>query len=984
MVFLTFVLSLFLSPASFAGQSLKIAPEPSWVIPVSLPTSEPEHLEQIQNGVSYHLLDIQIRVPKDSVPTIFKHTAVEVMNPQGLDDLSQIDLYFHPEYEQIVLHSLIVHRDGKDIDKASTARVSLLEREDKRDDLIYNGEKNYNLVLDDVRVGDVIEYAYSITGANPVFQSNFSYSTDLNWGVPLQSFSLRLLWEKPSKLYSQLNNTDLKLSTKKHSSSTEYLIQDEHIAAVNIESNSPSWFNPWSSVQFSQSKNWSEVAKWENGLYADDSNSSSDIKQKVAEIRQNFKEPSEQIQAALRFVQDEVRYLGIELGENSHRPSPASSTFKRRYGDCKDKTVLFIALLKQLGFNAYPALVNTGVTYKLKDMLPSARSFDHVITYLEFDNKKWWLDPTRNYQYGNLSTIHQPDYGYALIVKPDTNNLSLMSHEQSLNGIVAIDNYFLPEDLDKPIKISLDNIFRGWNAEKQRRLNDNKGIEKLQKNYLEYIQYYYPNSQVSEQISIVDNEKNNTIQTVEKYTVDGAWNKNKHNNDFEISFFPYLVREELTLPDDKQRNDPLYLPYPKNIQETINLYFENDGWAFESQSFKENNDFFDFEYSAIYDKHGKHLTLSYSYSTKKDHVEAQRYSDYLKYLENTKAYLSYGIYRADASVATSDGDNESKIDETSFITIFLSIYCVLLLLVILLWRLDKRKHTTGEEGIYFPVSSSKLVFMWLCTFGIYGCYWFYKNFQYVKSKNSSTIKPFVRGFFCYFWFYSLWTDLQAYRTGLDYKTGFIGKNLAFTFAFLFFCFMLLAGNNDLTTIPFLVVSALLVLPLAHFIHDINKTSPEAYEYNSKWRFRHILLGLLTIPLLVSTLFGGIGLMPSDEVIKGEQLWDYQKQNMVRKGIISPDDRIKYFYSDAFLFIGDDGNGITQNQVFSYWKEDGRTHVETARFSDIDTIDVQKSKNLLENSIVTINRKDGSNFYIFISSAAHKDRLFISELRKNLN
>ena len=47
------------------------------------------------------------------------------------------------------------------------------------------------------------------------------------------------------------------------------------------------------------------------------------------------------------------------MGTNSHQPTPASETLALRYGDCKDKTVLLISLLKALGVEAHPALVNT-------------------------------------------------------------------------------------------------------------------------------------------------------------------------------------------------------------------------------------------------------------------------------------------------------------------------------------------------------------------------------------------------------------------------------------------------------------------------------------------------------------------------------------------------------------------------------------------------------------------------------------------------
>ena len=56
----------------------------------------------------------------------------------------------------------------------------------------------------------------------------------------------------------------------------------------------------------------------------------------------------ERLLAAMRFVQSEVRYLALALGNGSYVPSPPELVLKRRYGDCKDKTLLALSLLKGL------------------------------------------------------------------------------------------------------------------------------------------------------------------------------------------------------------------------------------------------------------------------------------------------------------------------------------------------------------------------------------------------------------------------------------------------------------------------------------------------------------------------------------------------------------------------------------------------------------------------------------------------------------
>lgn len=985
-VVFTLLCSSLFSSSSLADESLNIEPAPSWVIPTPLLNSDFQHLDQVKNGVNYQLLDVQLRVPNNSDQVEFRHYVSDVRNRQGLEDSSQINLYFNPEYEKVTLHWLKIYRGGQEIDKASSVRVSLLQREGELEDLIYSGEKNYHLILDDVRVGDVIDYAYSVSGVNPVYKSIFAYEHQLNWAIPVQKLSFRLLWEKLTKLYSQLENTDLKLVTQTYPLGIEYLIQDEHISSVTKEGNTPSWFWPWALVHFSEAKNWSEVSNWGQTLYADVYKSNSAIDSKVAQIRQSFSKPADQIQAALRFVQDEIRYLGLEMGENSHRPTQAFTTFERRYGDCKDKTVLFITLLKALGFDAYPALVNTEMTYQLKDSLASARNFDHVITYMEFDNKKWWLDPTRTYQHGDLESIHQPDYGYALILKPDTDSLIRMNPSLSLNGLEAVDNYFLSTDVDKPISVTLDNTHRGLNAERERAGIDNQGTDQLQKDYLEYLQYYYPRAEVAAPIRITDNKQDNTVQIIESYAVDSMWMPGNEGSVVETTFYPYLIRDALSIPDDHSRVSPLSVSYPNNLSQTINVHFASDDWSLENESFEESNDFFAFEYLGHYDKTNKTLKLTYKYSSKVSYVEPERYDEYITFLKKAQDYKSYGIQKFVGFTSSDSSFNVSVNDETSeiiFVVILVLCYLLILLVIIILWRLDRIKSNLGNEGVYYPVSSRKFIFMLVFTLGMYFYYWFYKNFQYIKRRDKSNIMPFFRGVFCYFWYYNLWRYLQKDNEKMNMPLDLFGKKAALSYALVFFILMALTGINELWIAPVSLLAYLFVFPLSRFINTLNASNPKSLKYNSKLEFRHILLVLAVLPILLFPLIQASGLIPKQEVIKGEKLWSYQKQNMIKKGIINLNDKIEYFYSNAAFLVEEDGNGITQRHVFSYWRVGNKTHVELAGFDQIDSVEGTNSDGVSDINVVTVNRKDGSSFNLFLSYTDEKDKLFIAELKNHL-
>lgn len=84
------------------------------------------------------------------------------------------------------------------------------------------------------------------------------------------------------------------------------------------------------------------------------------------------------LEALTGFVQQQVRYVDVEVGIGGFRPSPPHEVLDRRWGDCKDKALLLVDLLAEAGIAAHPALVYSGGRRLLTDF-PSPFQFNHVI-----------------------------------------------------------------------------------------------------------------------------------------------------------------------------------------------------------------------------------------------------------------------------------------------------------------------------------------------------------------------------------------------------------------------------------------------------------------------------------------------------------------------------------------------------------------------------------------------------------------------------
>lgn len=968
-------LGLSVSCFTFAQTPVQVTKAPAWVNPVVIPEVGDVPIEQVQDGVYYLLIDSQVRAESNAQPVFYYHDAEYIVNSTGVERSSQINIGYDPTYERFSLHSLQIIRDGNVIDKMNSARMKVLQREDEMENLIYNGVLTLNIILDDVRVGDIIEYSYSREGMNPVYQNIFAFSQYLSWSVPVGDFSVRVIWNKPKPLYSQVSNSTLEVRELKTLKGNEYLLRGKNIAPVQRESNTPDWFSPWGVVYFSELNTWEAVANWGEQLYQGVVVSDAEIDKIVIDIQSKFNTKQEQVSAALRFVQDEIRYLGIELAQNSHVPTPAPETLNNRYGDCKDKTVLFLTLLKKLGVEAYPALVNTD--QKLENILPNIRAFDHVITYVKLDGKTYWLDPTRTFQWGGIESIHQPDYGSALVLREGESDLTSMRQVLDKYGVFVHDVFEIASDGDIAFTTTTKRL--GWNAERERAYLAQTGEEKLQREYLEFFQGYYPGASVASPIEVGASNSGEMV-TTERYRIKEFWEDNTEKQRFTADFYANIISSSLTMPNERMRIHPYYLTYPERIEQKVELRFNDNEWYFEDEAFEEDNAFFSFTSNIQFNEQDSKLILQYSYTSKKELVEAAEFPDYVAALEKLDNQLSYSIFR---NYASQSGQSTSEPDpwyyEYLTVPIVIGAYFGLYLLLLVMWRIDRKLNPGPEESMFYPVSFIKLMVMWVLTFGLYGAYWFYKNFQYIKRENNDSSLPVLRGFFYTFWFYPLWQSLKADNDERFDVAHLPNKPIAILMASVFLIAGLF-GSSDVLWIPALLLSALLVMPLANYILFVNSADSDALKYNSKWSFRHWLLGILSAPLLTLTVGEEVGLLAHEAVIRGERLLDYDIQLMERRGIIQPGDKVHYFYSDALLFKSDDGNGFTQRHVFSYWKEGGEIYSATAQYSDIQDFEVNWASNELENTTVNVVRNDGSSFVLYVSGSDKKDKVFVNQLR----
>ncbi len=315
-----------------------------------------------------------------------------------------------------MLHDAALWRDGKRLDRLKDARLELLRREQQLDQQVITGTQTLLVVLSDVRVGEPVELAYTIEGQNPIFEGRISAWMQLASDVPVAVLHQRVLVPAGKTLHSKQLGTELTPERRTLGEMQELRLTRQNVPPVVPEANAPPWHRHYPWIQLSEYAHWGEADSWAQRLFTRASPAQAALAEPLAVWRAQGLQGEALVAEVLRFVQDEVRYFSVSLGESSHRPKPAERTLAERLGDCKDKVQLFNALLAELGISAQPALVSVQRNRGVANYLPTPELFDHVVSRVELEGRVYFLDPTLTGQGLTLQGRGHYAYGHALVV----------------------------------------------------------------------------------------------------------------------------------------------------------------------------------------------------------------------------------------------------------------------------------------------------------------------------------------------------------------------------------------------------------------------------------------------------------------------------------------------------------------------------------------------------------------------------------------
>ncbi|MEG9328874.1 DUF3857 domain-containing protein [Salinimicrobium catena] len=344
--------------------------------------------------------EIEIEVTAINKMFIRTERTVTVLNELG-EELIWAGEVYDDDIKIKKQEAVIIDQDGNEIKK--------FKKKDFQDRSLVTGAT----LISDARISYIdyspkvypftVQYISEVQAESTIFIKDWFPVNSYSLSVEKSIYTLR----NPAKIpirFLEKNLSSHKIEKFTSEFELEYLV--EHLPAYKFEKFSPGIkeFAPLVKValnQFSlvgvkgQAENWTQLGKWQyDNLLDKKMELSPETVRKVKDLTENATDVREKIKLIYNYVQENTRYVSVQLGIGGWEPMSADEVDHLKYGDCKGLTNYTKALLASQNIPSYYAVVYGGRELKDIDEEFASMEGNHVILNVPYERENIWLECT--------------------------------------------------------------------------------------------------------------------------------------------------------------------------------------------------------------------------------------------------------------------------------------------------------------------------------------------------------------------------------------------------------------------------------------------------------------------------------------------------------------------------------------------------------------------------------------------------------------
>ncbi len=363
-----------------------------------------------QAGAVILLADEDMVVNEDNTTEYVQHFLIKVLNERG-KHLGEIEVGYDSTYEKVDIDFARTIKPDGEVVSAGAKHIRDVSR--YLNFPLYSNARVRIISMPEVSSGAFIEYQIRLKRGKMVSNDKFFTQYMLQSNEPIQQARFTVQLPRGRVLHQKILNAEfnpahihLEPIVARQGRRDVYTWEFKDIPQIIPEPGMPPLAEITPVILLSTFDGWPEIYQWWWELAQDKIEATPEIKKKVEALTAGKTTLREKVQAIYNFCARDIRYVAIEYGLAGYEPHKAGEIFANKYGDCKDKTILLITMLREIGVidlpsinqkekvnNAYPVLIGTKGLIPTQNDFPTL-SFNHCITAVDMDGELIFVDPT--------------------------------------------------------------------------------------------------------------------------------------------------------------------------------------------------------------------------------------------------------------------------------------------------------------------------------------------------------------------------------------------------------------------------------------------------------------------------------------------------------------------------------------------------------------------------------------------------------------
>jgi transglutaminase-like putative cysteine protease len=360
----------------------------------------PDSLKEDANSVlRYSMQDVTVKSPGHSVMKI--HTIVAILNEKD-NHKARIDLPYNKKYSTVSSFEMIIYdATGKQLKKYH--KSDMYEHAAEDDETLVSDERSMYISHTVVSYPTTVEMIFEV-------DNNSSINID-DWRIErpeqsVQNSYYRLSISNDAGFRFLARNTSVKPQKTNAEKTDTYTWHVSNLKAIKPEEGAMLW-KVFPVIYFAANqfefygvpgdfKTWQNYGNWQRTLNADVCSLSPEREAEIRKMTDSIKTDKQKAAFLYKYMQQNMRYVSIQLGIGGLKPFPATFVDQKKYGDCKALSNYMSALLKAINIPSYYAMINAETDREPADPAFPYDPFNHVILCIPFKGDTTWLECTSN------------------------------------------------------------------------------------------------------------------------------------------------------------------------------------------------------------------------------------------------------------------------------------------------------------------------------------------------------------------------------------------------------------------------------------------------------------------------------------------------------------------------------------------------------------------------------------------------------------